>query len=295
MLLATPDPTVIGIAPALPVGTNSLVGTSCRREATTTATTTTQTASSSTTGATLPVSDQSYWLATSDGGIFTFGNARFYGSMGGGSPPYPITAMTMMFSGKGYWMTTSQGAVTNFGAAQLFTVTPTVSSAVVGMAPARGNGDPVLPSYPPGSYGYDVSNYQCANFPSGAHTIGIVEIDGWGSSYTNPCFVTEVDWAGPGVNLYMFVIYGTSATPEPGCAGTPDPTACNFGYATASRDFATASSMANGRATMPWWPDIEQSTWSSNTSDNVSVVMGAIDALHSEGVATVGFYFALDQ
>ena len=236
-----------------------------------------------------------YWLVAADGGIFTFGSAPFYGSLGGGSLPYPITAMAEMFSGKGYWLTTSQGAVTNFGAAQLFTVTPTVSSPVVGMAPAKGNGDPVPPSYPPGSYGYDVSNYQCGNFPSGAHTIGIVEIDGWGSSYTNPCFVTEVDWAGPGVNLYMFMVFGTSATPQPGCAGTPDPAACNYGYATASSDFTTASSMVNGRATMPWWLDIESANWSASTSANASVVMGAIDALHADGVATVGFYFALDQ
>ena len=239
--------------------------------------------------------DGGYWLVAADGGIFTFGSAPFYGSLGGGSLPYPITAMAEMFSGKGYWLTTSQGAVTNFGAAQLFTVTPTVSSPVVGMAPAKGNGDPVPPSYPPGSYGYDVSNYQCGNFPSGAHTIGIVEIDGWGSSYTNPCFVTEVDWAGPGVNLYMFMVFGTSATPQPGCAGTPDPAACNYGYATASSDFTTASSMVNGRATMPWWLDIESANWSASTSANASVVMGAIDALHADGVATVGFYFALDQ
>ena len=80
---------------------SALAATPVAASSKTTTTTTTQTASSSTTGATLPVSDQSYWLATSDGGIFTFGNARFYGSMGGGSPPYTITAMTMMFSGKG--------------------------------------------------------------------------------------------------------------------------------------------------------------------------------------------------
>ena len=236
-----------------------------------------------------------YWLVGADGGVFTFGSARFYGSLGGGSLPYPITAMAEMFSGKGYWLATSQGAVTNFGAAQLFTVTPPVSSPVVGMAPAKGNGDPAPPSYPPGSYGYDVSNYQCGNFPSGAHAIGIVEIDGWGSSYTNPCFVTEVDWAGPGVNLYMFMVYGTSATPQPGCASTPDPAACNYGYATASSDFVTASSMVNGRATMPWWLDIETANWSASTSANASVVMGAIAALHADGVATVGYYFALDE
>jgi hypothetical protein len=235
-----------------------------------------------------------YRLVAADGGIFDFGpTTTFYGSLGGQPRPYPITAMTTMFSDKGYWLSTSQGGVQNFGAAQLFGSTPGLDADVVGMAPAEGNGDPLTPGYAPGSYGYDVSNYQCGNFPSGAHTIGIVEIDGWGSSYTNPCFITEVNWAGPGVNLYMFVVYGTSSTPEPGCTGAPVPTACDFGYATATSDFAAASSMINGRATVPWWLDIEPANWSSNKTANASVVMGAVDALHASGVATVGFYFAL--
>ena len=237
-----------------------------------------------------------YRLVAADGGIFTFGPAAtFYGSLGGQPRPYPISAMTAMYSDKGYWLSTSQGGVQNFGTAQLFGQTPSLGSSVVGMAPAKGNGDPVAPAYPPGSYGYDVSNYQCGNFPSGAHTIGIVEIDGWGSTYTNPCFITEVNWAGPGVNLYMFMVYGTSSTAEPGCATAPVPAACNFGYATASSDFATASQMINGRATVPWWLDIEQANWSSNKSANASVVMGAVNALHASGAATVGFYFALDN
>jgi len=237
-----------------------------------------------------------YRMVASDGGIFDLGPAAtFYGSLGGHPRPYPITAMTAMFSGKGYWLTTAQGGVQNFGTAQLYGRTPSLGSSVVGMAPAKGNGDPPPPGYPTGSYGYDVSNYQCGNFPSGAHAIGIVEIDGWGASATNPCFITEVNWAGPGVNLYMFMVYGTSSTPEPGCAGAPVPTACDFGYANANSDFATASGMINGRATVPWWLDIEQANWSSNKSANASVVTGAVDALHADGVATVGFYFSLDN
>ena len=241
----------------------------------------------------MPTGD-GYRLVGADGGVFDFGSATFYGSLGGRPRPYPITAMTAMFSDKGYWLTTSQGGVQNFGAAQLYGRTPVLDGEVVAMAPAEGNGDPPPPGYPSGSYGYDVSNYQCGNFPQGAHTIGVVEIDGWGDSYTNPCFITEVDWAGPGVNLYMFMVYGTSSTPAPGCSGAPVPAACDFGYATAASDFATASGMINGRATVPWWLDIEQGNWSPDKPANASVVMGAIDALHAEGVATVGFYFSLE-
>jgi hypothetical protein len=34
-----------------------------------------------------------YWEVASDGGIFTFGNASFYGSMGGSHLNAPIVAM----------------------------------------------------------------------------------------------------------------------------------------------------------------------------------------------------------
>jgi hypothetical protein len=34
-----------------------------------------------------------YWLVASDGGIFAFGDARFYGSMGGTHLNRPVVAM----------------------------------------------------------------------------------------------------------------------------------------------------------------------------------------------------------
>jgi hypothetical protein len=235
-----------------------------------------------------------YRLVAADGGIFDFGNAAYYGSLGGRILPHPVTAMAVMFSGKGYWITTSQGGVTSFGTAELFGVVHTpVSSRVVGMASAKGDGDPVAHSYSPGSYGYDVSKYTCGNFPTGAHMIGIVEIDSWGDTHTNPCFVTEVSWAGPGLNLYMFMLYGTSSKTEPGCTSVPVPFACDYGYIEANRDFETAQGLINSRATVPWWLDIERANWSSNKYANASVVIGAVDALHADDVATVGFYFSV--
>ncbi len=246
-------------------------------------------------GMTASLTGHGYRLVAADGGVFDFGNAKYYGSLGGRTLPHPVTAMAAMFSGNGYWLTTSQGGVTPFGTAELFGVVHApVGSPVVAMAPAKGDGDPVALAYAPGSYGYDISRYQCGNFPAGVHTIGIIEIDSWGDAHTNPCFVTEVTWAGPGLNLYMFMIYGTSSAAQPACASAPVPSACNFGYAEADSNFVTAAKMINARATVPWWLDIEQANWSSNKTANASVVMGAVDALHARGVATVGFYFALD-
>ncbi len=42
-------------------------------------------------------------------------------------------------------------------------------------------------SYPSGSYGYDISNFQCGNFPPAPHTIGMVEVAGESLGSTNPC------------------------------------------------------------------------------------------------------------
>ena len=60
-----------------------------------------------------------YWEVASDGGIFSFGNARFYGSMGGrrlddrcGIAPTP--------DGGGYWEVASDGGVFAFGDARFY-------------------------------------------------------------------------------------------------------------------------------------------------------------------------------
>ena len=38
-------------------------------------------------------SGQGYWLVASDGGIFSFGDAGFYGSMGGTTLDKPVVGM----------------------------------------------------------------------------------------------------------------------------------------------------------------------------------------------------------
>ena len=47
--------------------------------------------------------DGGYWLVASDGGIFSFGNAAFYGSMGGKPLNKPIVGMAATPTGGGYW------------------------------------------------------------------------------------------------------------------------------------------------------------------------------------------------
>ncbi|MDQ1515076.1 MAG: hypothetical protein QOE80_906, partial [Actinomycetota bacterium] len=58
---------------------------------------------------------QGYWMVASDGGVFSFGDAKFVGSAGSQSLNKPIVAMTPTPSGLGYWMVSSDGGIFAFG------------------------------------------------------------------------------------------------------------------------------------------------------------------------------------
>ena len=59
-------------------------------------------------------SGHGYWLAAGDGGIFTFGDARFSGSAVG-MANQPIVGIATDLSGHGYWLAGAYGAVYTFG------------------------------------------------------------------------------------------------------------------------------------------------------------------------------------
>ncbi len=61
-----------------------------------------------------------YWLAASDGGIFSFGQAQFYGSTGGITLNKPIVAAAPYPFLEGYWLVASDGGVFSFGSARFF-------------------------------------------------------------------------------------------------------------------------------------------------------------------------------
>ncbi|MEM9608721.1 MAG: M23 family metallopeptidase, partial [Actinomycetota bacterium] len=60
-------------------------------------------------------SGEGYWLAAADGGIFAFGDAGFFGSMGAVSLNQPIVAMAATPSGEGYWLAAADGGIFAFG------------------------------------------------------------------------------------------------------------------------------------------------------------------------------------
>ena len=77
----------------------------CRFRAPRTSSTPRSSASTST------VSGKGYWLVASDGGVFSFGDAVFYGSTGAMHLNKPIVAMSVTPDGKGYWLVASDGGV----------------------------------------------------------------------------------------------------------------------------------------------------------------------------------------
>jgi hypothetical protein len=62
-----------------------------------------------------PHTGAGYWEAAADGGLFAYGNAGFYGSMGGRHLNSPIVAMAATPDSKGYWMAAADGGLFAFG------------------------------------------------------------------------------------------------------------------------------------------------------------------------------------
>ncbi|HEY3239329.1 MAG TPA: hypothetical protein VGL92_07195, partial [Acidimicrobiia bacterium] len=57
-----------------------------------------------------------YYMVAADGGIFTFGDARFLGSMGGTRLNAPVQSLVPDPDGAGYWLVASDGGIFTFDA-----------------------------------------------------------------------------------------------------------------------------------------------------------------------------------
>ncbi len=81
-------------------------------------------------------SGMAYWLAGSDGGIFSFGGAAFHGSMGGTPLNKPVVGIAPALNGGGYWEVASDGGIFNFGTAAFYGSMggKTLNQPVVGLA-----------------------------------------------------------------------------------------------------------------------------------------------------------------
>jgi hypothetical protein len=84
-----------------------------------------------------------YWMVASDGGIFSFGDAKFFGSTGNIKLNQPIVGMAPTPSGNGYWFVAADGGIFSYGDAKFFGSTGNIklNKPIVGMAATpSGNG-----------------------------------------------------------------------------------------------------------------------------------------------------------
>ena len=83
-----------------------------------------------------------YWQVGSDGGIFSFGAAQFYGSTGSMHLNKPVVAMAAAPGGNGYWLVASDGGVFAYGDAQFYgsTGSITLNKPIIGMIPTLDGG-----------------------------------------------------------------------------------------------------------------------------------------------------------
>ncbi len=83
-----------------------------------------------------------YWTVASDGGIFNYGNAKFYGSTGAMTLNKPVVGMAATHDGGGYWLVASDGGIFSYGDAQFYgsTGAMTLNKPIVGMAPTPDGG-----------------------------------------------------------------------------------------------------------------------------------------------------------
>jgi hypothetical protein len=96
-----------------------------------------------------------YWLVASDGGVFTYGTAQFYGSMAGQHLNSPIMGIVATADGHGYWLVAKDGGVFSFGDA-VFEGSmggKTLAAPVVGMTSSSGGSGATGAQGPAGATG----------------------------------------------------------------------------------------------------------------------------------------------
>jgi len=84
-----------------------------------------------------PAPPPGYWQVASDGGVFTFGSAGFFGSTGSMRLNKPVVGMAVTPDRQGYWLVASDGGVFAFGDAGFYGSTGSLvlNKPVIGIIP----------------------------------------------------------------------------------------------------------------------------------------------------------------
>ena len=95
-----------------------------------------------------PPPQHGYWLVGADGGIFTFGSARFYGSTGSLQLQRPVVGITPTADRGGYWLVASDGGIFTFGDAGFYGSIPGLGIAPAGTPGVRALSAPIVGMVP---------------------------------------------------------------------------------------------------------------------------------------------------
>jgi hypothetical protein len=101
-----------------------------------------------------------YWLVGSDGGIFTFGDAHYYGSMGGRRMNASVVGIAAGSRG-GYWMVGSDGGIFTFGNTLFYGSMggEHLNAPIVGIASTPGGGGYWLVASDGGVFSFGAARY----------------------------------------------------------------------------------------------------------------------------------------
>ncbi|HET6874057.1 MAG TPA: hypothetical protein VFH70_04725 [Acidimicrobiales bacterium] len=247
-----------------------------------------------------PTNDgKGYWLTASDGGVFNFGDAPYAGSAAATALWAPVVSISAVPSRPGYWLAGADGGVFTYGGAPFLGASGQRAGdpPIVAMI-ATAHGYP----FPPGGTGYDISQWQCpgspynGTFPTGPHSVSVVQVSGGAINQgPNPCYSSEIAWAGANVSIYIFMDPLPSPPPPESltgpagtCAGNVSCESYNFGWYWA-RHWVNYSHGLGVNSSL-WWLDVETaakagwSTASSAQANNSQVIAGAVAGLRSSGV-----------
>jgi len=165
-----------------------------------------------------------YWLVAADGGVFTFGDAGFYGNtytLGltglGGSRPLAgrIVGIDPTPDGQGYTLIAADGGVFTFGDAPF--EGSTYGYGYTGLGGSNPLAAPVIAAVTLPFSGFDVSNWNCTNLPymPPNEPLLVVQTNGWPFAFDYQSGVTPtcsgpqslaqaVGLGGTNTNLYLF-------------------------------------------------------------------------------------------
>ncbi|HVA08210.1 MAG TPA: hypothetical protein VNG12_15855, partial [Acidimicrobiales bacterium] len=162
-----------------------------------------------------------YWLVASDGGIFSYGDATFYGSTGAIHLNKPVVGMASTTDGRGYWLVASDGGIFSYGNAQFYGSTGSIrlNLPIVGMAPTPDGQGYYLVGFDGGVFTYGDANFYGSTAGWGAYVYGMI-VNPAAAGYTVVTANGQANVFGPGLNPYAL---WTGGLQQGAYASTPTP------------------------------------------------------------------------